>query len=67
MAHKIPLTPLALLATLPDFWGPMDPIGVQKSDSPRERAAILRVCAPALSPGERVTRCRRFHQPERAG
>jgi hypothetical protein len=24
-------------ATLPDFWGPMDPIGVQKSDSPRER------------------------------
>jgi penicillin amidase len=25
-------------ATLPDFWGPMDPIGVQKSDSPWERA-----------------------------
>jgi hypothetical protein len=24
--------------TLPDLWGPMDPIGVQKSDSPRERA-----------------------------
>jgi hypothetical protein len=24
--------------TLPDFWGPMDPIGVQKSDFPRERA-----------------------------
>jgi hypothetical protein len=23
--------------TLPDFWGPMDPIGVLKSDSPRER------------------------------
>jgi hypothetical protein len=29
-----PLTRLATLATLPDFWGPMDPIGVQKSDSP---------------------------------
>ena len=25
--------------TLPDVWGPMDPIGVQKSDSPRERVA----------------------------
>jgi hypothetical protein len=38
-AHgKLPLTRLATLATLPDFWGPMDPIGVQKSDSPRERA-----------------------------
>jgi hypothetical protein len=24
--------------TLPDFWGPMNPIGVLKSDSPRERA-----------------------------
>jgi len=27
-------------ATLPDFWGPMDLIGVPKSDSPRERAIV---------------------------
>jgi hypothetical protein len=27
-------------ATLPDFWGPMDPIGVQKSDSPKGARAV---------------------------
>ena len=33
-------------ATLPDFWGPMDPIGVRKSDSPKgERVrSIFRSC-----------------------
>ncbi|MGB9487253.1 MAG: hypothetical protein WCD04_14230 [Terriglobia bacterium] len=25
--------------TFPDLWGPTDPIGVQESDSPRERAS----------------------------
>ena len=30
-------------STLSDFWGPMDPIGVQKSDSPKgERAGTRR-------------------------
>ena len=28
-----------LTGTLPDFWGPMDPIGVQESDSPRRGPA----------------------------
>jgi len=28
------------LSTFPDFWGPMDPIGVRKSDSPRRRKNI---------------------------
>ena len=28
--------------TLPDFRGPMDPIGIQKSDSPRERVVNCR-------------------------
>ncbi len=33
---KKPLTWLATLATLPDLWGPMDPIGVREIGLPRE-------------------------------
>src|SRR5208283_433557 len=35
------LTRLATLGTLPDSWGPMDPLGVRKSDSPKGARAAL--------------------------
>jgi len=35
--------------------------------SPKERAAIRCVSSTTLSLGERVARCRRLDQPERAG
>jgi hypothetical protein len=41
--------------TLPDFWGPMDPIGVQKSDSPRERASVAQQSGESMS--RRLRRC----------
>ena len=41
--------------TLPDLWGPMDPIGVPTSDSPRERAAGSAESSPSYRGSAMVT------------